>query len=254
MSKPKKAVIFYLFSLFLFVLSTLLINSIDTNPNSLFYYALNAFFVSLTVFALPSCFFMLQGIFTKNGHTPDFSLLTPSPLSLIISSLLAPLIFLLGTVLSSLFFSLFNLPPMEGFRPTPSFWAILTTCIIPSIAEELFFRGVLLSCWRCLGYVRVVTITAFLFAIMHTTLFSFLSIFMIGILLSSIAFYSHSVFPCIAFHIFYNLAWLLLPTHFSCSVFILVFGIFALVFVIAFLIVHLFRHFSKKTPSVQENY
>ena len=105
MSKPKKAVIFFVFSLLLFVLSAFLINSIDTNPDTLFYYALNAFFVSLTVFALPSCFFMLQGIFTKNGNTPDFSLLVPSPLSLLISSMLAPLVFLLGTVLSSLFSS-----------------------------------------------------------------------------------------------------------------------------------------------------
>lgn len=254
MSKPVKAVIFFVFSLLLFVLSAFLINSIDTNPDTLFYYALNAFFVSLTVFALPSCFFMLQGIFTKSGNTPDFSLLVPSPLSLLISSMLAPLVFLLGTVLSSLFSVLFNLPPMEGFRLTPSFWAILTACIIPSIAEELFFRGVLLSCWRSLGYVKVVTITAFLFAIMHTHLYSFPSIFMIGILLSSIAFYSHSVFPCITFHMFYNLAWLFFPTHFSCSVFTLVLGILILAFLVVFLIVHLFKELNKKMPSNQEKY
>lgn len=211
MSLPKQGVILLAISLLLFALSALAVNSVETSGDPLFYYALNSFFVSLTVFAFPSCFFICKNIFSDKIPSSGFFLSPAKPSAILLSSVLGICILLLSTVVSNLIFT----QNTYSLRPHPSLAAILTICIIPAFAEEVFFRGVLLSCFSLIGKNVSVFLTAFIFALMHIQAASFLTVFLLGILLCELAFLSHSLLVCTAFHMSYNFAWLIVPPHIS---------------------------------------
>ncbi len=246
MSMVKKGVILLFSSLLLFILSSFAVRNIDMSGDPLFYYTLNAFFISLAVFAFPSCIFMCKNIFFDKQSDYDFSLNSANPFSIILSALLGAFVFLLGNILTSIFSNIFDTTFSLPIRPTPSFVSILTVCIVPALAEEVFFRGVLLSCFHSLGKIQAVLLTAFLFAFLHTNSFSFPMFFIIGMLLSKLTLSSHSLLVCIAFHISYNLAWLILPAYISLPNIFLFFAAFCVTALCVFIFFSLTKLFKEK--------
>lgn len=243
MTMRKRGAILIVFSSVLLFLSAFVLNSVEKSGDPLFYYTLNSFFVSLAVFALPACFFMCKSIFFDKHDECDFFLNSLKPFPLILCALLGISVFLLGTVCSGIF----KIEPSMQFRPALSPYSIFTVCIIPALSEEIFFRSVLLSCFSSFGKIKASLLVSFIFAVMHTNAYSFLSLFCIGMLLSFLAFSSRSLLSCITFHIFYNLAWLVIPTGiFQYEIFL----IFSAIFIIALciFIIYKLQLFFKGTP------
>lgn len=66
----------------------------------------------------------------------------------------------------------------------PLLWATLFIALMPAVIEELAFRGVLFNALKEVTSTRLTIIaTAFLFAVIHFSIFSFLWIFPFGLLL-----------------------------------------------------------------------
>lgn len=66
----------------------------------------------------------------------------------------------------------------------PLFWATFFIALMPAVIEELAFRGVLFNALKEVTTTRLTIIaTAFLFAVIHFSIFSFLWIFPFGLLL-----------------------------------------------------------------------
>jgi sodium transport system permease protein len=95
---------------------------------------------------------------------------------------------------------------MEKMLNRADLWAVLfVLAFIPTICEELAFRGFILSGFRHLGYKwRAIVLTAFLFGLAHGILQQSLNAFFIGLVLGYIAVQSGSIFPCMAFHFTHN--------------------------------------------------
>ena len=88
---------------------------------------------------------------------------------------------------------------LEGFLLLTLFVAV-----IPAVCEELFFRGALLNSWRGLGRKNAILITTVLFSLMHLTPMSLPSFLIIGYILGSLAYDSHSVLPSMLVHFVHN--------------------------------------------------
>jgi membrane protease YdiL (CAAX protease family) len=84
---------------------------------------------------------------------------------------------------------------------------IVTTCIaiIPGVCEEFFFRGYLMQNIQIKnGKKKAVLYSAIIFTIIHLNPISFLHIFIMGIFLGYLLYYSGSLIPAIIFHFLNN--------------------------------------------------
>lgn len=85
-------------------------------------------------------------------------------------------------------------------------WQVLgLMAVAPAIAEEVAFRGFVLSGFRRLGGEwRAILISSLFFAVTHLILQQSLSAFVLGIILGYLALRSGSIFPAMAFHVCHN--------------------------------------------------
>jgi uncharacterized protein len=85
-------------------------------------------------------------------------------------------------------------------------WTFLILAILPAFSEELFFRGLLFRFAKRTSKktLPAVLFTALIFALSHSTITGFLSIFIAGILLAYIYHYTGSLVCNILAHLFFN--------------------------------------------------
>lgn len=87
------------------------------------------------------------------------------------------------------------------------FLTILATAIFTGIIEELVFRGLVVSrLKRAFGTVPCVVISSLFFGFAHPTVFAIIYSTILGLILALIYLKYDSVLPCIAVHVFFNLA------------------------------------------------
>src|SRR5207244_2305490 len=82
---------------------------------------------------------------------------------------------------------------------------LLVYVFLPSVCEELAFRGFILTGLR--RHFRTWTailISSFLFALYHLNVFQALPTFFLGVVLGMLAVYSGSVLPGMLFHLLHN--------------------------------------------------
>lgn len=88
----------------------------------------------------------------------------------------------------------------------PVLWMVIMIAVFPAIFEELAFRGFLHNHVRKLvDWRATLLITAFLFALMHLTVFSFIWLFPFGWLLAWLRHKHESLWYGIIFHFIFNL-------------------------------------------------
>jgi len=96
----------------------------------------------------------------------------------------------------------------------PLFWSIVFIAILPPIIEELAFRGVLFNQLQKVTSDRVTIIaTAFLFALIHFSVLSFLWIFPFGLLLGYLRSRYSTLWLGIIIHFIHNLSIVLLDYY-----------------------------------------
>jgi membrane protease YdiL (CAAX protease family) len=99
---------------------------------------------------------------------------------------------------------------MEAFLKVPSFTAFLKAvtvmAVIPAIAEELFFRGILMRIarQRTRNMVVPIVFTAAIFSLSHSNIYGYLSIFLAGVLLAVIYNLTGSLWCAILAHFTFN--------------------------------------------------
>jgi len=84
-------------------------------------------------------------------------------------------------------------------------YALFDAAVVPAIAEELAFRGVVLT--ALCGVFRertAVVVSAMLFAILHLSPISFVHLTLLGVVLGAARLRTRSLWPCIAIHLVYN--------------------------------------------------
>ena len=87
--------------------------------------------------------------------------------------------------------------------------ALLCTALIAPAAEELLFRGMLLSTWEPRGRARAILGTAALFALMHAAPAALPVQWIMGMLLGACACWSDTLYASMIFHMLYNAATLI---------------------------------------------
>lgn len=96
----------------------------------------------------------------------------------------------------------------------PLFWAILFTAITPPIIEELAFRGVLFNQLKQVTTDKLTIVaTAFLFALIHFSVLSFLWIFPFGLLLGYLRSRYNTLWLGMIIHFLHNLIVLMLDYY-----------------------------------------
>ena len=88
--------------------------------------------------------------------------------------------------------------------------ALLTSCALPALCEEFFFRGAILAGWEGCGSRKAVLIAALAFAAVHGSVTGFPVQLTMGLALGWLAVRSDSVMPAVIAHAAYNAATLLL--------------------------------------------
>lgn len=91
---------------------------------------------------------------------------------------------------------------------TGSLAAIVMTCVLAPVLEEMFFRGIVLrSFLRQYPKWTAIVGSATLFGFAHMNLYQFVVALVIGVFLGWLFERSRSLLPCIWFHAVYNSAW-----------------------------------------------
>ena len=87
----------------------------------------------------------------------------------------------LQSILGELGYSLDNARDLATGSDIKGFWAIVYAVIMAPLLEECFFRGILYGHFRKYGKIFAITITSFLFGLMHFNLVQFIAAMFIGI-------------------------------------------------------------------------
>lgn len=86
-----------------------------------------------------------------------------------------------------------------------STFAFVAFVLIPSICEELFFRGVILNEYRKFGSFNAVLISALCFAMFHFSTENFIAYFFAGIVFGLVTVVCRSVIPAMVIHLINNI-------------------------------------------------
>lgn len=81
---------------------------------------------------------------------------------------------------------------------------ILNYTVAPAVLEEILFRGIIISRLRPYGDKLAIVVSALLFASVHFNITTFAGIFLMGLLLGSLAVRNNSLVPGIAVHFLNN--------------------------------------------------
>ena len=153
---------------------------------------------SLLLFALLPL--LLEALFTRGKKH------TPAPRTRSAYALLLLPIFLFATLGINLLSSL-AYTKIGGTLPvvTPSVPVFFGAVIFAPVAEELFFRGLLLRMLAPYGDRRAILLCALCFALLHGNFFQMPYAFTAGLLLACAARFGGSVLYPLGFHLLYNL-------------------------------------------------
>jgi len=157
--------------------------------------------------------------------TEDLLLLNATPLSVLGAAviaavgaalILADVDIALRRVLAS--FSL-DLPPLIQRRvleiqlidePSSGFLAVVAIAIVPALCEEAFFRGLVLTSVAAHHGPRLAVVgSALLFALAHANPWLALPLFLFGLFLGLLVYWTHSLYPAVLAHMANNLISLL---------------------------------------------
>jgi uncharacterized protein len=123
--------------------------------------------------------------------------------------LLLPLILLLDGVLMAALEAMLPVSDWEqrAFRAmtTPTLSAVIATCVIAPVVEEMLFRGILLRGFLA-QYPRgpAIGFSALYFGFVHFNIYQYVGAFWMGLLLGWLYERSRSLIPCIALHVGVN--------------------------------------------------
>jgi uncharacterized protein len=123
--------------------------------------------------------------------------------------LLVPLLFLVTGALQNLVMHIFPLSRWEeqafSHMLAMNLAAIVASCVLAPMFEEMLFRGVLLR-----GFLarypkgQAIAASAFLFGVAHLNIYQFILAFLLGLVLGWLFERSRSLIPCIALHATFN--------------------------------------------------
>ena len=100
--------------------------------------------------------------------------------------------------------------------PSEFLMSIFTIAVVPAIAEEVFFRGILQNYLSKQNAVRGILLTAFVFAAIHMQWASFLPRFFLGIILGYLFYWSKSLWLPILAHFVFN-GMQIIPAYYTSS-------------------------------------
>lgn len=166
---------------------------------------LSASAVQLFIFAVPAAFYCK----IKNAEFPRFAKIKRPRLSeipFVIAS--AFTYFFTAIIILYIEFNLFSLPAEEALSSAVTasspFGTALAYVIIPAVAEELFFRSVILSDYAEFKGPVAICISALFFAMLHFSFAQFPLYFLLGAILATITYTTNSSFPSMTIHLINN--------------------------------------------------
>ncbi len=201
-----------------------------------FYFPL---FFEIVSFLLPS----LIVVTYRNSLRQVFGNFFPSRKTLIKSILFlisaSALGFSIGTILDRIFdFSEISQEMAKEIFRFNLFFQILIFTIIPPIAEEILFRGVLLRAFQSFKKIVNFLLVSILFTLFHTSLELFIPILILSFAITAIGFQKGGLLCAIFCHFLHNLITLIMFHFFNYDLsftLILIIGIVAIPFYIFFL-------------------
>ena len=100
--------------------------------------------------------------------------------------------------------------------PSEFLMSVFTIAVVPAIAEEIFFRGILQNYLSKQNVVKGIFLTAFVFAAIHMQWASFLPRFFLGIVLGYLFYWSKSLWLPILAHFVFNVMQII-PAYYAPS-------------------------------------
>jgi len=184
---------------------TSLINPAMLGTEINYYFAM--IIMELLVYALPAVFFCRM----RGREYGKYLRLRLFPLSHIFLILLALSAMLSGCSLIN--YGMEILFPQEAADAVSyagaadgGIYALLTFCILPAVAEEFLFRGILLTEYESVSVPFAVGISSLYFAMMHLNFVRFPAYLFSGVLLALVLYATRSVFASMVLHILNNIA------------------------------------------------
>lgn len=111
---------------------------------------------------------------------------------------------LVGNLILSLFGDLIPMPIPVAENGTEYVINLLVIALTAGIAEELFFRGLVLKGYEVFGRKKAIIITALLFGIFHFNIQNFIGPVFLGLIFGYLAVKTGSIFPAIVGHFINN--------------------------------------------------
>jgi len=166
-------------------------------------------FLELLVFVLPVAVFLslrgrayLPALRIKMPHAQHITLLIAAFFALLAGSLVLSMlcggIFSLGNS-AAVFEETPALSPLEALG------TVVILGLLPAVAEELFFRGVLVAEYERRGAVRAIFMSSLFFALIHFDIHNLPVYLFSGVLLALVLFATHSLVATTILHALYNL-------------------------------------------------
>ncbi|MBQ5809955.1 MAG: CPBP family intramembrane metalloprotease [Clostridia bacterium] len=176
-----------------------------TAPGIWIYQAVVSFFIFTLPFVLASVFYGQRPLSALRMGAPKKGMALP----LILAGLGASGV---ANMAAGMFESVVNytdntVEEMIGALPT-GFWGVVLTvvavCVVPALAEEFAFRGIVLGLLRNVSEPFAVVVSALLFGLMHGNLSQIPSSFLLGLILGYAVVATNSIWPACAIHFLSN--------------------------------------------------
>lgn len=111
---------------------------------------------------------------------------------------------LVGHLILSFFGELMPVPVPVADNVGEYFIGLSVIALLPGIAEEFFFRGLVLRGYEGFGYRKAILISALLFGMFHFNIQNFIGPFFLGLIFGHMVVRTNSIYPAITGHFINN--------------------------------------------------
>lgn len=163
--------------------------------------------VQLFIFAVPVAFYCkIRGVdFLDHAKVKPLS---PSNIPFVIAS--ACTYFFTAIIILYIEFNFLSFDAQSVLVPETSspegLGIALAYVIVPAVAEEFFFRSIIISDYSEYNGICAITVSALFFAMLHFSFVQFPLYFLLGVILASMTYVTDSTFPAMTVHLINNTA------------------------------------------------
>ncbi len=123
---------------------------------------------------------------------------------IVLTALFAPVVSVISSVTALFAPADVNKEIIDLMGSLPFALSVFAMAVMPAICEEIVFRGIMLSNYKCVGIAKAAVVSGFMFGLIHGNFYQIMYAIAAGVFFAVLVAYTNSIFASMLAHFLFN--------------------------------------------------